>query len=171
VPDGFSPEISGGIKQDLKPLQKLDVIGDHTGKRRQHFHDVDAIVNTSFLQNDMKSKLSLVLDANIPIERDYIWWRILGGTSETTYNFTVWLLQHNSVDARQRNQREQEKMLVGDIEFVKRINYTVVAFLERLHTGNQQFKECGITSGVDGNTIKGTFEFPSTGINGKLGAI
>jgi hypothetical protein len=39
---------------------------------------VDATVNASFLQNDMKSKLSPVLDANIPIERDYVWWRILG---------------------------------------------------------------------------------------------
>ena len=88
------------LVSDLNPLQKLDVMGNDLGELRKHFHDVDAIVNASFLQNDMKSKFALVLDANIPIERDYVRWKIPGGTSETTYNFTVWLLHHDSVDAR-----------------------------------------------------------------------
>ena len=119
----------------------------------------------------LKVSLPFLLDANVPFESDYVGWKIPGGTSETTDNFTVWPLHHNSVDTRQRNQPEQEKMLVGDIEFVKGIDDTIVPAFVRLYIGNDQFKKRGITSGVYRNAVQGTFKFLPTGINGKLGAI
>jgi hypothetical protein len=87
---------------------------------------VDATVNASFLQDDMESKFTPVLDANLPIESDYIWRKILCGPSETTYNFTVWFLHPNSVDTRQRHQPQQEKVLVADIKFVKSVDDAIV---------------------------------------------
>src|ERR1700688_1337997 len=79
-------------------------------------------------------------------------------------NFTVWLLHNNSVDARNRIQSEQEKMLVGDIEFVKGIDDTIMPAFVRLYIGNDQFKKRGITSGVYRNAVQGTFKFLPTGI-------
>ena len=62
-------------------------------------------------------------------------------------------------------------MLVGDIEFVKGVDNTVVPSFVRLYVGNDQSKECGITSGVYRNTVQGTFKFLPTGVNREFRAI
>jgi hypothetical protein len=60
-------------------------MGNGLGELRQHFHDVNAIVNASFPQNDIKSKFPLVLDANIPIERDFVWRKVLSLPASTLH--------------------------------------------------------------------------------------
>ncbi len=44
---------------------------------------MNAAINTSILEHYLEGKLARVFDANAPIERDHVGWKILGRTTKT----------------------------------------------------------------------------------------
>ncbi len=72
-------------------LQKLDVVENETRELVENFCDVYTCKNVSLLENYIKGKFSLVLDANISREGNDPRWRSDSSACKSANNFTVFV--------------------------------------------------------------------------------
>jgi len=129
------------------------------------------IVNSSILNNYVDAQFAVLLDANIPIERDDVWPNALDGRAKTVHSFTISLLYDNVANTRERLNTEPKKMFVANVDFVKRVDNTVLPSVVGLHGGHNHLEDFGLRSGVYVNTVEGVFQFLSSISDGELGVV